>query len=411
MEVFLRILFKLWYYLCQLLEKVFFLLSFAMVWALRKIKKPKLRPKTLLLIKLDAIGDYVLFRNFLQPLREAYTGYEITFLCNADFLEIVHAYDRSCVDYIIPVDMRKWYWMYALFYRPKMLYLLNKQGYEIVIVPTYHRFPHRDDYLVRLIHAQHKIGSKGLELTEQWYYKATENLRPCDMAYTTLLDTTPGALFEFERNKEFFGQLLQRPLTEIQLHLRALPANISLSLPMSYGVFFLGASDPRRKWAIASWIALAQKISPAFSIVLCGSKKEVLDALQIIDSVPGTINLAGKTTWIELLHVLSKASFIVSNETAIPHFSVALGLGPVFVISNANTLKRFVPYPEYMNANYHVIYHPKIEILLQTPHGFGRCIEIYSHGRLLDLRIPHPQFPQRVADKMAIVNPDFIKNT
>ncbi|BCD51171.1 hypothetical protein [Helicobacter suis] len=79
MEVFLRILFKIWYYLCQLAEKVFFLLSFAMVWVLHKIKKPRIRPKTLLLIKLDAIGDYVLFRNFLQPLREAYAGYEITF--------------------------------------------------------------------------------------------------------------------------------------------------------------------------------------------------------------------------------------------------------------------------------------------------------------------------------------------
>ncbi|WP_163566154.1 glycosyltransferase family 9 protein [Helicobacter suis] len=339
MGVFVRRLFKIWYILCQLAEEVFFLMSFAMVWVLRKIKKPRIRPKTLLLIKLDAIGDYVLFRNFLQPLREAYAGYEITFLCNADFLEIVHAYDRFCVDHIIPVDMRNWYWMHALFYRPKVLYLLNKQGYEIVIVPTYHRFPYRDDYLVRLIHAQHKIGSKGLELTRQWH-EATEKLRPCDMAYTTLLDTTPEELFEFERNKEFFSQLLQRPLTEIQLHLHALPANTSLSLPMSYGVFFLGASDPRRKWALASWIALAKKISPAFQIVLCGSKKEVLDALQIIDGVPEAINLAGKTTWIELLHVLSKASFIVSNETAIPHFSVALGLGPVFVISNANGSKR-----------------------------------------------------------------------
>ncbi len=145
--------------------------------------------------------------------------------------------------------------------------------------------------------------------------------------------------------------------------------------------------------------------------MLCGSKKEVLDALQIIDSVPEAINLAGKTTWIELFHVLSKASFIVSNETAIPHFSVALGLGPVFVISNATTLKRFVPYPEYMNANYHVIYHPKVEALLQTSHGFGRCIEIYGHCGMLDLRIPHPQFSQRVADKMAIANPDFIKDT
>lgn len=399
-------------YLRLLAEKVSYFLSFVMVHALRQIKKQSVRPKTLLLVRLDTMGDYVLFRNFLQPIREAYVGYEITLLCNVDFLEIVDACDQSCVDRVIPLDAHKFSLRQSLFYRLQMLYLLNQQTYEVVINPVFHRFSQRDDYLIGLINAPYKIGSKGFELVNQWY-TTTATLGFYDRVYTTLLDATPEVLFAFERNKEFFSQLLQRPLTEVKYHLPlpSLPANSSFSPPTgSYGIFFLGARDLKRKWALVSWVVLAKKISAQFKIVLCGSKNEVLDAQQIMESVPEATNLVGKTTLVELLHVLSGARFIVSNETAIPHLSVALGVGPVFVISNGNTFGRFVPYPTHMDANHHVIYHPKVEALLQTPHGFGRCMEIYNHG-MLDLQIPHPQFPQMVAEKMAKINPDWIKET
>ncbi|WP_286348821.1 glycosyltransferase family 9 protein [Helicobacter felistomachi] len=379
-----------------------YFIALIVVYGLRKVKKQSIRPKTLLLMKLDTLGDYVLFRNFLQPLREAYADYEITFLCNMDFLEILHACDRSYVDHVIPLDTRKWsdahkwFSFQRCFYRSKILYLLNQQTYEVVISPVFHRFSRRDDFLVRFINAQHKIGSQGFELVEQWHMNTT-SLKPHDRVYTTLLDATFEVLFAFERNREFFSQLLQRPLTEVKYHLclPPLPANSSLLFPAkNYGVFFLGASDRKRQWALVSWVALAQKISPQIQIVLCGSKKEIPDAMQIIAEIPQALNLVGKTTFVELLHVLSKAHFIVSNETAIPHFCVALGLGPIFVISNGNTFGRFVPYPKHMDANYHVVYHPKIEALLQSPHGFGRCLEIYKRG-VPNLQFANPPSPIR----------------
>ncbi|CCF81703.1 hypothetical protein HBZS_121540 [Helicobacter bizzozeronii CCUG 35545] len=63
------------------------------------------------------------------------------------------------------------------------------------------------------------------------------------------------------------------------------------------------------------------------------------------------------------------------------------------MISNGNTFKRFAPYPKSMHANHHVIYHPKIDALLQTPDGFGRCVEIYAYNGI-DLQTPHPNFPK-----------------
>ncbi len=386
-----------------------------MVWVLRKIQKQPIRPKTLLLMRLDTIGDYVLFRNFLQPLREFYAGYEITLLCNKDFLEVIDAYDRPYIDHLILLDTPKWgsWKRFPLFYRLKTIYALNQKSYEVVLNSVFHRSTYRDDFLVSLINAQNKMGHLGFEQVNQWLVNAP---RPgfLDHVYTTLFDNFLEVLFEFERNKEFFSQLLQQPLSQVRLELPPPPplsAQARFTLPtQDYGVFFLGAGNPKRKWALDSWMALAQKINPAFQIVLCGSPNEALEGLQLAQKIPNALNLAGKTSLMELLALLCQARFIVSNETAIPHFCVALGLGPIFVISNGNTFKRFAPYPKSMHANHHVIYHPKIDALLQTPDGLGRCVEIYKYAGI-NLQIPHPNFPQMVADKMAGVNREFVKQT
>ncbi len=385
-----------------------------MVWVLRKIQKQPIRPKTLLLMKLDTIGDYVLFRNFLKPLREFYAGYEITLLCNKDFLEVIDAYDRPYIDHLILLDTSKWgsWKRFPLFYRLKTIYALNQKSYEVVLNPVFHRSTYRDDFLVSLINAQHKMGHLGFEQVNQWLVN-TPSPGLLDHVYTRLLNNSSEVLFEFERNREFFSQLVQKPLADIILELAPPPplsAKAGFAQPtQDYGVFFLGAGNPKRKWALDSWAVLAQKIAPAFQIVLCGSPSETLDGLQLAQKIPNALNLAGKTSLVELLAVLCQARFIVSNETAIPHFCVALGLGPIFVISNGNTFKRFAPYPKSMHANHHVIYHPKINALLQTPDGFGRCVEIYAYNGI-DLQTPHPNFPQMVADKMAEVDAEFIRH-
>ncbi|WP_281192573.1 glycosyltransferase family 9 protein [Helicobacter suis] len=246
--------------------------------------------------------------------------------------------------------------------------MLAQQSYEIVISPIYGRTQERDDQIVCWINASTKIGSLGSRISTDWYQNTS--MHRLDRVYTTFLEARLERLFEFDRNREFFSQLLKKPLTDIKYHLDLptypkIPLSFSLSCE-PYGVFFLGAFEPQRKWSFKSWVELALKISPDFQIVLCGSKGEIDEAQEIMLGFPKAINLVGKTAFIELLHVLSKASFIVSVETAIPHYAVALGLGPIFIIPNANALVQFVPYPEYIQANYHVIYHPKMEALLAT---------------------------------------------
>ncbi|WP_163535322.1 glycosyltransferase family 9 protein [Helicobacter suis] len=405
-ECWRRVVDALWYnYLMPGIERRLFYGLHALLLFYRRYKPQEVRYKTLLLMRIDRLGDYCLMRNFLKPLRESYPDYEITFLCHADFSELVEACDHAYVDKLISANFLKYSLLRHPFYTLKVLYILARQSYEILISPIYGRTRERDDQIVCWINASTKIGSLGSRISTDWYQNAT--IHRLDRAYTIFLEARLERLFEFDRNREFFSQLLKKPLTDIKYHLDLPPLpkkNSSFSLLCKpYGVFFLGAFEPQRKWSLKSWVELALKISPDFQIVLCGSKREINEAQEIMLGFPKALNLVGQTTFIELLHVLSKASFIVSVETAIPHFAVALGLGPIFVIPNNNALVQFVPYPEYIQANYHVIYHPKVEALLAIPHGFGQCMEIYGCNRL-DLRIYCPGFSEKVAEKMRAVD-------
>uniref|UniRef100_UPI0013D3043F glycosyltransferase family 9 protein n=1 Tax=Helicobacter suis TaxID=104628 RepID=UPI0013D3043F len=369
-ECWRRVVDALWHgYLKPRIGEKLFCSLHALLLFYRRYKPQEIRPKTLLLTRVDGFGDYCLFRNFLKPLRESYPDYEITFLCRRDLLEVIEGCgDRVYVDKVLAVvDISKWSLLRHPLLYIKTLCLLAQESYEIAIFPVYSRLS-SVDRIARWINASIKIGSIGQRIKEDWYQNVS--IEDKDRAYTTLLDATSETIFEFNRNREFFSQLLKKPLTDIKYHLDLPPLPKDSSLPLSlkpYGVFFLGASFPRKKWSLQSWVELALKISPDFQIVLCGSKKEIDEAQKIMLGFPKALNLVGQTTFIELLHILFQSSFIVSLETAIPHFAVALGLGPIFVICNGNALGRFVPYPEDIQANYHVIYHPKVEALLATP--------------------------------------------
>ena len=116
---------------------------------------------------------------------------------------------------------------------------------------------------------------------------------------------------------------------------------------------------------------------------MCGAPSDVEDALRFKEYFDGSyIDLVGKTSLLELLHVIYNGNLMIANETSAPHFAVALEMTNVFVIYNGNHYGRFTPYPKEVSENYHVIYHPEIEKdlddykKLSNNYGFGSDLDI-----------------------------------
>ena len=63
-------------------------------------------PHTLLIIKPDAAGDYILMRNFLHSIRTSkrFEGYQITFLGNAVYRNLAMHFDEAEIDEFIWIN-------------------------------------------------------------------------------------------------------------------------------------------------------------------------------------------------------------------------------------------------------------------------------------------------------------------
>ncbi len=87
-----------------------------------------------MIIRFDAIGDYILFRNFIEVLKksEKYRDYKITLLGNNAWKSLSKELDSEFVDEFIWLDRNKFHKDFL--YRYKKLKEITACGYEVVML-------------------------------------------------------------------------------------------------------------------------------------------------------------------------------------------------------------------------------------------------------------------------------------
>ena len=339
------------------LKTIIKLIVYFIIDLLIKPSKEK-NPKSLLLIRLDAIGDYILFRNYVEILKksEKYKDYSITLLGNSVWKDLTKELDSEFVDKFIWLDRNRF--SKDLFYRYKKLKEIVSSGYEVLVGSTFSRTFFFDDNIVKLINAKEKIGSiSNTSNIDKWQ----KNIG--DKYYTKLIDIKKELMFEFYRNKYFFECLLDTKLDITKPIISLQNKSSGLKLSKKYAILFIGASDKYRKWSVKNFAKVGNYLNRehGYDIVICGSSKDIKEANELEKCYEGKIlNLVGKTSLSELLVVIYNGDLILSNETSAPHIAVALNLKNIFVIYNGKHYGRFIPYPKEISKNYHVIYHPFI---------------------------------------------------
>ena len=315
----------------------------------------------LLVIRLDAIGDYVLFRNFLEVLRQSstYGGCHMTLLGNSAWRELAEQLDSGVVDRFVWLDRNRF--GKNPFYRYGMLKKMASGGYTTLLHPTYARERDVGDNIVRLVGAKEKIGYDGDVFNLSEKEKAVGNA-----AYTKLIPAESGEVFEFYRNKHFFEYLLGTTLAIEKPSMACPQSDVGMPLPAKYAVLFIGASSPYRQWPMPFFGEIAVHLVDMhdLDIVFCGGPEDRAAGKAVTAFIPErcrgrVLDLTARTTLTQLCSVICHASLLVSNETSAPHFAVATDT-PVAVIYNGKHYGRFTPYPAEMTACYSAVLHPAI---------------------------------------------------
>ena len=205
----------------------------------------KINPKSLVLIRLDAIGDYILFRNFIEILKKSskYKDYSITLIGNVAWKNLTEELDYKFVDKFIWLDRHSF--SKDLIYRYRKLKEIVSSGYEIIINPIFSRTFFFDDNIVKLINAKEKIGSgSNTSNIEVWQKNIS------DKYYTKLIQNQKELMFEFYRNKSFFENLLDTKININKPIISLNKENLEFKLSKKYAILFIGASDRYRKWSV-----------------------------------------------------------------------------------------------------------------------------------------------------------------
>jgi ADP-heptose:LPS heptosyltransferase len=345
----------------------------------------EIKQNSILLIRLDAIGDYILFRNYIEILKNSlvYKDYKVTLLGNEAWKSLALEFDGGFIYKFIWLDRVKF--SKNIFYRYKKLQEITNQGYEVILSPVYSRdFFYADD-IIRHTSAKEKIGSTGnLSNIQKWQKNIS------DKYYTRLIKANNRLMFEFDRNKEFFENLLNTTLSINKPSIVLKPKKLKFELPKKYAVLFIGSSNDFRKWNVKNFaeIGVYLKNNYDYDVVLCGgigdSKESINFAKCFKDKY---VDLVGKTSLVDFLYVVNGSGLIISNDTSAAHCAVALQIKKIFVVSNGNHYGRFSPYPVQMYKNYYLILHPDIEKNISNYKGFSGDYEMNGNLDINDIKI------------------------
>lgn len=311
-----------------------------------------------LVVRLDAIGDYVLWRTCFRALRTSarFRNAHITLLGNRAWKSLFEAFDADLADdaiWVTPSDYIKksidnlfpviWQWRPSLHRERRHLQdLLSTKTFDLILLPTVCRNPLMDRLFAGIS-------------PELWGVAATTRL-PTDTAFTRLAPTPPNT-FIFQQNSmvlnfhageacniSSIGPLIDRSL-------RSDSRTVAI---------FPGASHWTKRWPVKSFARIAQYIidERGLDVVVLGGPLDVKRSDRLVTQTnrAGSIRSeAGKGSLVDMVRTIANATLLISNDTCAAHFGAAQQV-PTICITNAimgNGV--FWPYPPEMNLPFTVV--------------------------------------------------------
>ena len=313
--------------------------------------------KLILIIRQDAIGDFVMWLDTAKEYRKLYPPekYELVLIGNELWCSL--AMQLPYWDKVIQVNVKQFKTFSR--YRWKMLRKIRKLKIETAIQPTFSREFYNGDAFIRASRARRKVSSDGDMSNRNWLKKILS-----DRWHTDLIPASPDPMTELERNAEFFSGLSSSPYFASFPRIKIPEFLITSELKdQTFYVLVPGTSGSvlGKEWPPSCFSSLATKVykQTGWNGIICGVKKEHFLGEQIRELSKAPLqNLSGQTSLPELAGLLSKSRLTISNDTGAVFISSAVGTKSVCILGGGH-FGRFLPYPVIngQENNMEVVFH------------------------------------------------------
>jgi ADP-heptose:LPS heptosyltransferase len=307
---------------------------------------PLRRTQKLLIVRPDAIGDFVIWLASAREFRTLYPSCHITLLGNELWTNL--ADKLPWFDAVWPLNRKKF--LMNPIYRLRMFKKIQREGFPIVLHTVFNRDFFVGDASVRASGAPVRIGFCG----------STENIKPwhkriSDKWYTKLIPS--GQKHQLDQDGDFVRGLGAEYRTSLPFLPRfPLPKGLT---GKDYYVMIPGAGHEMRQWPLERFQEIARRTYDRVGLtcVICGGQREVKIGAVFHSglNVPVT-DLVGQTTLLDLVSIIAHAKFVVGNDTGAIHIAVATSTPSLCILGGAHP-GRYIPYPSHLNARVTAVVH------------------------------------------------------
>ena len=333
-------------------------LLYHIILLILKIYPGKRGIKHLILVKTDEIGDYFLFRNYFEDIRQSakYKDFQITLVANIAWKDIVATYDADKFDDIVWIDKKRF--NKDLRYRFDQLRRIRNIAATEIVNCVYSRSLLMDDGFA-FVSKGRRIAMVCDDTTNRRSYM----MKVDPIYYDQIISAGDKTIFDNIRNGNFIRQLLGASNIQARMSLENVAARNDLG---NYCVFFIGAGNPERKWPVSHYVETAKYLADRYNItaVICGGKPDIEDARLIAGEYSGQIvDYTGKTTLSQMLELLSSAKLLVSVDTGAVHMAATVKC-PVVGLYSGKFFGRFAPYPKEIFDKFYPVYPDFVDELI-----------------------------------------------
>jgi heptosyltransferase I len=303
--------------------------------------------KSILIIRLSAIGDVVFTNPFLHAMRRAYPEARITWLCEPAIKSLLEA--DVAIDNVITWPKQDW-----------RGYI--KQGQFIRLFKAWRKLRAE----LRALDADLAIDLQGLLKSGiwAWFSGARERIglgsREGSQRLMTRVVAKGGKPENISSEYIFLAEQLNLPVDleglrlsiDKKSHQEAEQIITSRELSNQIAVVLPFTTRPQKHWFDDSWQSLVIDLQhDGFDVVMLGGPGDKNMAQAIGRDQPSLHNLVGETSLLTAAAIISRASIVIGVDTGLTHMGHAL-LRPTISLFGSTC-----PYLDPINPAGRVIYH------------------------------------------------------
>jgi ADP-heptose:LPS heptosyltransferase len=301
-------------------------------------------PKKVLIVRIDSIGDFVIFTSTLKYLREKYKGALITLICNRHVARLAET--SPYIDQVVIFYRGKYRFnpVYRLYY----LISLIKQRFDLSLHPVYSREPFGDELAV-CASRERRITFVGDDSNIDNRQRLKNN-----KLYTSMVSSEHDK--EIDKYLDFLAELDIKPGKPLkpELWLEEKDRQGAREILIKQGVdlckdkfclLFPGAQLEIKTWPSVRYSQLGDLLyeKHKIKVVIGGGQAEKRTAREIASRMTySPYDIAGQTGLREIAAILEYAAAYIGNDTGILHVAAAMGT-PTVCIMGGGHFGRFFP--------------------------------------------------------------------